>query len=121
MTNPNAITVTEGEIVYYVFTVMRAGAVVDISGDTVTLYVHDSDPAVPFGTNKVNGGAVTFVTDGTDGQFTYEFTSADTTFVTDRDFLGVWAAKIVDAGGGIEWTKQEPFRIVRNPFIVEGT
>jgi len=119
--NPNAITVTEGEQVAYTFTVKRSGSVVDLSALTVTLWVHDDASDVAFGTNKVDGASTTYVTDGTDGQVTYTFTTANTTFATDRDFAGRWALKLTAAAGAtVEWTKQEPFYIVRNPFIVEG-
>lgn len=115
--NPNAITLTEGEQVAYTITVKRAGAAVDISTATSTIWVHDDEAA--FGTNKVAGSPVSFVTDGTDGRVTYTFTSANTGFASDREFRGVWALKVV-TGSIVEWTKQEPLLIARNPFIVEG-
>jgi hypothetical protein len=118
--NPNAIYLTEGEAVTYTFTVKRDGTAVDLSSATVTFYVHDNDPDVAFGTNKIDNSATGWVTDGSDGKFTYTFTVANSTFATDRDFEGVYAAKIVE-GSVLEWTKQEPIYIVRNPFQVEGS
>lgn len=115
--NPNAITVTEGEAVAYTFTVKRAGSAVDVSAATVTFWAHDKDEA--FGTNKIDGGATAWVTDGTNGQLTYTFTAANTAIAVKRELIGKWALKIV-TGGVVEWTKQEPFYIARNPFVAEG-
>jgi hypothetical protein len=113
----NAIRLTEGEAVTYTLTVKRDGSAVDVSAATVTFWLHDDDAA--FGTNKIDGETTGFTTDGTDGLVTYAFSAANTTFATDREIKGRWALKIV-TGAVVEWTKQEPAYIVRNPFVAEG-
>lgn len=116
----NRIRLTEGDEVTYTITVKRAGSAEDVSGtdeNGILFYAHEE--GVAFGTNQVNGVVCAFVSDGTDGQVTMVFAAAHTTIETNRDLKGVWAIKLLTSTKP-EWTRQEPFEIVRNPFVAEG-
>ncbi|MDP6460286.1 MAG: hypothetical protein QGH59_00805 [Gemmatimonadota bacterium] len=114
------IELVEGEEITYTFTVKKDGTAEDISSYTPTVYVHDDNAAV--GTNRVDEGSTSWVTDGTDGQFTYTFTSANTLITESSDgytdVSGDWAIKLDETSGtGLKWTKRERFVLRKNPFI----
>lgn len=112
----NAIVLTEGDEVTYTVTVKRSGSAVNLTGKTVKLYAHDGNAAK--GTNQINGLSGT-VTDAANGVCTFAITSTHTTISgSDSNIDGKWAVLVNTTSGDLdEWTKQEPFAIIRNPFI----
>ena len=114
------IRLTEGDDnVVYTITVKRAGVVEDLTAmfegtGSVKLYAH-ADGA-PLGTNQINGVACTDV-DKVNGAIAFTFLADDHTDIDGgSDLRGAWALKL-DDDTKIEWTKQEPFELTRNPFV----
>lgn len=112
------IRVTEGDDqLPYTITVKRAGSAVDLTleeGEVggVKLYAHADGEDL--GTNQIDGVACTF-SDATNGVVIFTFLTAHTDIAAASDLKGSWALKLYN-GTKTEWTKQEPFEIVRNPF-----
>lgn len=108
------IVLTEGDnSVEWTFTCKRAGSVVDLTGTTVKLYLHDDDAAE--GTNILDDGGsntCTLDADPTTGQCTFTFTTTHTTISgTGRVVKGTWKLK-VDG----ESFDQGRFRIEKDEF-----
>jgi hypothetical protein len=112
------IILTEGDSVTYTITVKRAGAAVNLTPySSIIFYAHDNGAVE--GTNQVNGLSCA-VTDAANGIVTVTLTATHSGITGPATMSeGVWALKLVTSSGSLpEYTRQEPFLILKNPFIV---